>query len=75
MKKNAEKWYRALSFPKEYDSEFYATLERTKDIVVPNDSAKKYLNDKKDYGLNLVYFLSLCDEVKVNFEARGIEEK
>ncbi len=75
MTVSAEKWYRFLDFPKEYDAEFYEILERVKDTSVPRNEAKKFLLDKKDVGLNFVYFLSLCDEVRENYRARGIDEK
>ncbi len=75
MVDTAKRWYEALGFPREFDAEFSLILNRVKDVRVPRDDAKQFLIQKGDLGLNLVYFLSLCDSVKENFDARGIEEK
>lgn len=71
----AVKWYKKLEFPSECDEEFRKIIERTKDITIPENNAIEALAQKNDLGLNLVYFLSRCSEMKENFSTRLIPEE
>ena len=75
MNETAIKWYRYLDFPPECDEEFYALAE-SKDISeIPGENTLEYLENKKDYGLNLIYFLTRLDVTKAAMEKRGIDKK
>ena len=67
MKKEiVKKWYKSLAFPKECDKEFYEILEKA-------DMDK--VSEKKELGLNLIYFLGKCEEMKRAFERRNIPDR
>ena len=75
MNELAIKWYKYLGFPPEYDEEFYALAE-SKDISeIPAENTLEYLENKKDYGLNLIYFLTRLDITKATMDKRGIDKK
>lgn len=75
MNETAIKWYKYLEFPSEFDEEFYA-LAKSKDISgITPENCVKILCEKKDLGLNLIYFLLQLDNMKATMDARGIDEK
>ncbi len=75
MNETAIKWYKYLQFPSEFDEEFYALAE-SKDISgITPENCVKILCEKKDYGLNLIYFLSQLDNTKAAMDERNIDEK
>ena len=75
MNETAIKWYKYLEFPSDCDEEFYALAE-SKDISgITPENCVKILCEKKDHGLNLIYFLSQLDDTKATMDSRGIPEK
>ncbi len=71
----AIKWYKKLMFPKECDNEFY-NLAKEKDIsCIDTENAVEILNEKKDPGLSLIYFLSRIDAMQEYYNSLGIPEK
>ncbi len=74
-KEMAFKWYRLLDFPKECDDEFKRFM-RDKDLAsVDPKNPVQYLVSQKDLGLNLLYFLYKCEDMKAAYDRRGIPER
>ena len=71
MKAVIEKWYKKLSFPKEWDANFRLLLERKE--LVPCRIAE-YDNSCEDKEQNLLMYLFFCEELSESYAARGIDE-
>lgn len=68
----AEKWYKRLGFPKEYDDAFYCALK-----AVPVSDAvtvEGYNKFSEDGKRNLITYLYLCEKTKEKYEAMGLPE-
>jgi hypothetical protein len=68
----AEKWYKRLGFPKEYDEAFYRALK-----AVPVSDAvtvEGYNKFSEDGKRNLITYLYLCEKTKEKYEAMGLPE-
>lgn len=72
MKNTARKWYKKLNFPSEYDLEFEKILENCDVSKIDGEDALNSLLKEKDYGLNLVYFLSKCEEMEKWYKEKNI---
>ena len=67
-----EKWYKALSFPKEYDKEFYEALNS---IDIPQDTAiSTYDIECLDGKRNLLSCLYMCESQAERCRQKGIGE-
>jgi predicted TIM-barrel fold metal-dependent hydrolase len=69
----AEKWYKRLGFPKEYDEAFYRALK-----AVPVSDAvtvEGYNKFSEDGKRNLITYLYLCEKTKEKYEAMGLPEE
>ena len=65
-----KKWYEALSFPKEYDAEFYEALES---CCIPDGLTAEALDVKKEPSAeNLLSVLYLCETVEEKYREKGI---
>lgn len=71
-KKNIiKKWYEALGFPTEYDTEFYALLD---DVSLDGvDTAENYVYDN-DTGKNLCAYLYFCEAISHKYKEHGISD-
>lgn len=65
-----EKWYHELSFPREFDQEFYTALKSIK--VHDFDCLEAYDLNCTDGKKNLLSFLYFCEQTKKEYEFRGI---
>ncbi len=68
----AERWYRRLGFPKEYDAAFAAALSRTP--VSDAITLAGYNKASEDGERNLISYLYLCERTKEKYEALGLPE-
>ena len=68
----AKKWYKALGFPKEYDSEFEDALEN----ISVSDATDVSTYDKKckDGKRNLISYLFLCEKAAQKYKEAGLPE-
>lgn len=75
MNESAIKWYRKLAFPSSCDEAFFR-LAREKDLSeIDMSDPLGYLIKKNDISLNLIFFLSQCDQMYATFLRQGIDEK
>lgn len=65
-----EKWYRTLKFPTEYDAEFLKLLDT---VEVEADVSVETYEEQADGAKNLLVYLYGCEEVKQNYEKKGID--
>ena len=72
MKNIIEKWYKRLNFPKEYDKEFYAYLDKF--VFCDPGTIDEYSTDETDFGKNLMYYLYFCEQLSKKYKAHGIPE-
>ena len=70
MKTIIKKWYEKLSFPAEWDSDFYSLLER-KELSPCRIS--EYDNALEDKETNLLMYLFFCEELLERYEESGID--
>ena len=68
-----KKWYEKISFPKEYDSEFYRALEEIE--VDPAATIEAYDLECTDGKKNLLYYLYFCEATMKKYEAAGLSEE
>ena len=71
-KKTAQKWYRALGFPKEMDAPFERALSRTP--IDANASIETFTPDEGDGARSLLYYLYFCEALAEKYAERGIPE-
>lgn len=71
----AEKWYRKIGFPKEYDAGFARLLEEQKNLTCMPFSAYREVLDEEAYGKNLVMYLYFCEELSERYREKGIPEE
>ncbi len=71
-KATIKKWYDKLEISKKYDSEFYDALENIK--ISDAVSIKTYDVNEKDGKRNLLSFLFMCEELKREYNEKGINE-
>ena len=67
-----EKWYKALSFPTDYDKEFYSALNNyniSDSIIIEN-----YNKEEKNGKRNLLSYLFMCENLKEKYKERKISE-
>lgn len=67
-----EKWYRKLSFPEKYDSEFYSALSSIK--IHDFDNIEDYDVNCDDGKKNLLSFLYFCENTANKYKDLGIDE-
>lgn len=67
-----EKWYKALSFPKEYDVEFYKALKEIE--ISPDTAINTYDLNCTDGKRNLLACLYMCEAQAENCRKKGINE-
>lgn len=68
-----EKWYQALSFPKEYDEEFYQALN---EIEIPETTTiETYDLGCTDGRKNLLAFLFFCEKLEKQYAEKGIDRQ
>ena len=65
-----EKWYRALSFPEEYDSEFYKALQNY--AIPPEIRIETYPYDTMGGKWDLLAFLYMCEQTEEKYRNKGI---
>jgi len=75
MKRIIRKWYRRLGLPDSYEEAFEIILERANIDCIDKENALQFLMEMKNYGLNLIYILSKCEEMQEMYTARGIPER
>lgn len=71
MKKVIEKWYKRLSFPPEWDAEFYSLLEKKE---LSPCLISEYDNCCEDKERNLLMYIFFCEELSESYAAQGIGE-
>ncbi len=69
MKTIIKKWYEKLSFPPEWDAEFYSLLEK-KELAPCLIS--EYDNSCEDKERNLLMYIFFCEELSESYAAQGI---
>lgn len=67
-----EKYYKALDFPKEFDTEFYDALKTIK--ISDSITVEKYNYAEKDGKRNLLSYLFMCDTLKKKYDEKNISE-
>ena len=69
MKEIIKKWYETLSFPKEFDNEFYKALEsfENTEISLEDFEPKSGIDD-------LMHFLYFCEGLEEKYKLMGIDE-
>ena len=67
-----EKWYKTLSFPKEYDAEFYRALNEIE--ISPDTTIDTYDIDCPDGKRNLLSCLYMCEAQAEKCRKKGIDE-
>ena len=67
-----EKWYKALSFPKEYDEEFYKALNEIE--ISPDTTIDTYDLNCTDGKRNLLACLYMCEAQAENCRKKGISD-
>ena len=67
-----EKWYKALSFPTEYDTEFYEALDEIE--ISPDTNIAEYDQECEDGKKNLLACLYMCEAQAEKCRAIGIPE-
>jgi len=73
MKKQIiKKWYSAIGFPKEYDDEFYYSLEKADTLDF--ESMETYTNFENKTN-NLFAYLYFCEELSQKYKKLGISEE
>ncbi len=68
-----EKWYKALSFPKEYDESFYKSLDEIE--ILPDTTISSYDTGCTDGRRNLLACLYMCEAQAERCRVKGISEK
>lgn len=71
----AEKWYKKIGFPSEYDEEFERLLKEFSDVEeMPYEDYDIEAN-KENNQKNLLMYLYFCEELSEKYKAKGIPEE
>ncbi len=75
VKSIAEKWYKRLDFPKEYDGKFYKLLDSVSGFSETDIFHFDLEKNKGNYRENAVYALYFCEETENIFKKRNIPDE
>ena len=75
VKNFAEKWYKKLDFPKEYDKTFYELLGSEDGFSEMKFEDFDLEANKECYARNVIWALYFCEEVSVKFKEKGIPDE